>query len=70
MPNSIYSIPKIMGIMNVTPDSFYSASRINVNQFINYKQFKYADIIDIGAESTRPGAKTIKPEIELSLIHI
>jgi dihydropteroate synthase len=52
--------PKIMGILNVTPDSFSDGGKFNTL----YESTKYAaqmikdgaDIIDIGGESTRPGA--------------
>lgn len=66
MPNSVFSIPKIMGIMNFTPDSFYAGSRIDHNQSINYAQYQYADIVDIGFESTRPGANPLSEKDELN----
>ena len=66
MTNSISSIPKIMGIMNVTPDSFYPESRSNCNQSINYTQYKYADVVDIGFESSRPGANPLTEKDELN----
>ena len=66
MPNSGYSIPKIMGIMNFTPDSFFSASRIDSDQSINYTQYKHADIVDIGFESSRPGASPLSEKDELN----
>lgn len=54
------SIPTIMGILNVTPDSFYDGGRYtHFDQAINQaKQMvrEGADIIDVGGESTRPGA--------------
>lgn len=60
---------KIMGILNVTPDSFYDGGKyaevINaVKQFHELK--KYSDIIDIGAESTRPGAVKITADEEIN----
>ncbi|GAB6189356.1 dihydropteroate synthase [Marinitoga arctica] len=61
---------KIMGILNVTPDSFHAPSRIkNVEQAIeNAKKMieEGAEILDIGAESTRPGSESVelKEEIE------
>ena len=64
MPDSVCSISKIMGLMNVTPDSFYAGSRIDSNQSINYTQYQHADMVDIGFESSRPGAKPIDVEIE------
>lgn len=57
------SSPKIMGVINLTPDSFYSGSRQqNISQSLNKAEEMIengADIIDIGAQSTRPGAKSI-----------
>lgn len=46
----------IMGIFNATPDSFFALSRYNTSIFESG-----ADIIDIGAESTRPGYKKVPP---------
>ena len=43
-----------MGIFNATPDSFHASSRYNTAIFNSG-----ADIIDIGAESTRPGYKPV-----------
>ena len=65
MPNSVCSIPKIMGIMNVTPDSFYAKSRIDTNQSISSTLFQHADIVDIGFESSRPGANPLSEKDEL-----
>ncbi|PWS30797.1 dihydropteroate synthase [Pedobacter paludis] len=64
------STPKVMGILNITPDSFYSNSRTNsidqalikAEQFIN----EGATFIDIGGYSSRPGAKDISEEEELN----
>lgn len=55
--------PKIMGILNVTPDSFSDGGRFvdldsAVRQALKMVQ-EGADILDIGGESTRPGAKTV-----------
>ena len=66
MPNSVCSIPKIMGIMNVTPDSFYAKSRTDSNQSINYTKYQNADIVDIGFESSRPGANPLSEKDELN----
>ncbi len=63
-----FSEPSIMGILNLTPDSFSDGGRFNKKN----KSFKHiskmiksgAQIIDIGGESTRPGSKTIKVENE------
>jgi len=55
------SIPKVMGIINVTPDSFYSRSRFNSDSEIAAAAQQMlndgADIIDIGGSSSRPGAQ-------------
>ena len=57
-----------MGILNLTPDSFYNGNKHNLSGYFNkqYKLIENADIIDIGAESTRPGAEpiTVNEEIE------
>lgn len=55
--------PKVMGIINVTPDSFYSKSRFTTEADL-IKQVKQmiengVDIIDIGGYSSRPGAQEI-----------
>lgn len=62
----------IMGILNITPDSFfdggwyYDTERAIARAKEMVKQG--ADIIDVGGESTRPGAKPVQDEIELSRI--
>ena len=57
-----------MGILNLTPDSFSDGGKFNKkSKSFNHisKMIKSgADIIDVGGESTRPGSKTINPEIE------
>lgn len=50
---------KIWAIINVTPDSFFSASRVSKEQaLVKFEEFisAGADVVDIGAESTRPGS--------------
>ena len=56
-----------MGIINLTPDSFYDGVKKINSKFIKdkLKTLKYADIIDVGAESTRPFSKPILPQIEI-----
>lgn len=60
---------KVMGIINVTPDSFYSGSRQpTVDKAIRQAEKMLnegADFIDIGGYSTRPGAENIDTEEEL-----
>ncbi len=59
--------PKIMGIINVTPDSFYPDSRVvgNVENIARKMITDGADILDIGGESTRPGAEPVPIDEEL-----
>ena len=62
--------PRVMGILNVTPDSFYAGSRkqseedilLRARQIIN----EGGEIIDIGAYSSRPDAQHISTEEEAS----
>lgn len=65
----IFDRLKIMGIINVTKDSFYPGSRkLDLNDVLNTveKMIEHgAEIIDVGGESTRPGANPVEPEEEL-----
>lgn len=67
-----FSVPKIMGILNVTPDSFYDGGKYNSEKKILNQVEKMissgADIIDVGGYSSRPGAKEISIENELSRV--
>ena len=59
---------KLMAIMNLTPDSFYEASRVQEHEILlRAEKFlsEGAAILDVGAESTRPGAKNITEAEEL-----
>ncbi|MFN4200824.1 MAG: dihydropteroate synthase [Fervidobacterium gondwanense] len=59
---------RIMGIINVTPDSFYSGSRVDeTNLLIRVEQMikDGVEIIDVGGESTRPGAEAVPLEEEI-----
>ncbi|MBY5949733.1 dihydropteroate synthase [Algoriphagus marincola] len=69
----LWDEPQIMGVMNLTPDSFYEGSRLKLNkddvlgraqQMIN----DGADILDIGGYSSRPGAANISIEEEIQRI--
>ncbi len=58
------NLPLLMGILNVTPDSFSDGGKFN-KTLLAKKQIKNliksgANIIDVGGESTRPGSKTVK----------
>jgi dihydropteroate synthase len=64
--------PLVMGIMNVTPDSFYSGnSRNTVLEYVEQARAMLnegADILDIGGQSTRPGAERISEEMEMERV--
>jgi dihydropteroate synthase len=61
-------IPKIMGVLNITPDSFYKGSRVtDEKEIIRIAAGMIedgADILDIGGYSSRPGAAKVPPEEE------
>lgn len=63
---------KIMGVLNVTPDSFYEGSRVtSVNAALKQAEKMIADgvdILDVGGESTRPYAATVSPENEIERV--
>jgi dihydropteroate synthase len=62
------SVPKVMGIINVTPDSFYKGSRLTEEEEIITAASQMiddgADILDVGGYSSRPGAVNITIEEE------
>jgi dihydropteroate synthase len=63
--------PLIMGILNLTPDSFYGDGVLNENVIqSSLDRFEWADIIDIGAESSRPGATPISSTVEIERLKI
>jgi dihydropteroate synthase len=61
--------PKVMGILNVTPDSFYDGGKYltekDLLKHVNKLLTEGADLIDIGGYSTRPGAEEISLEEEI-----
>ena len=63
------SVPHVMGILNVTPDSFSDGGKHNGKaQAIAHAQQMIADgatVIDVGGESTRPGASVVEVEEEI-----
>lgn len=64
--------PVVMGILNVTPDSFYSSSRVNERNLVERAKGMIeagARILDVGACSTRPGAAFASQEEELRSLH-
>ena len=66
------SSPQVMGILNATPDSFYAHSRVEhengilqkVTQFIN----EGVQVIDVGGQSTRPGADRVDIATEIARV--
>ena len=61
-------LPNIMGVLNITPDSFSDGGKFNkYNKGLKHALEMFslgANIIDIGGESTRPGSKAISSKIE------
>jgi dihydropteroate synthase len=59
----------IMGVINITPDSFYSGSRYTdasiVERVVHEMTVEGADIIDLGAESSRPGSEPVNEKEEM-----
>ncbi|MEN3029704.1 dihydropteroate synthase [Chromobacterium amazonense] len=66
------SRPLVMGILNVTPDSFSDGGRFNrMEDALRRAEAMLAegaDILDIGGESTRPGAPFVSPQEEMSRV--
>lgn len=68
----VFSEPVIMGILNITPDSFYDGGKYySEKELLSHVEKMISDgatIIDIGAISTRPGAASISEDQELEKI--
>ncbi len=66
--------PKVMGILNITPDSFYADSRTQSEEEIAARLTRLteegADMIDIGAYSSRPGADDVPEEEEMARLRL
>ena len=63
--------PLLMGILNITPDSFYDESRYSTDEAVKKAMVMIeqgADWIDIGGESTRPGASPVSIEEEINRV--
>lgn len=67
-----FSSPKIMGILNITPDSFYDGGIFDSNKKILKQVEKMledgADIIDVGGYSSRPGSKKVIKDDEIKRV--
>jgi dihydropteroate synthase len=74
--NSIYNLnfrnPILMGVLNVTPDSFSDGGKYNTTfRALDYVKSMIdfgAHIIDVGGESTRPGAKSVSEQDEITRV--
>ena len=71
----LYSLkkPKVMGILNLTPDSFFEGSRVPITEksvlvAVEKKISEGADFLDLGGYSTRPGATAISMEEEIARV--
>lgn len=67
-----FDVPKVMGILNVTPNSFFDGGQHNslekIEQQVEKMLLEGADIIDVGAYSTQPNAPFVSEEEELKRI--
>ena len=68
------SVPCVMGILNITPDSFYAGSRMQTEAEIAARAQQILDegagIIDIGAYSSRPNAENVSPREEMERLRM
>ena len=66
------SKPKVMGILNLTPDSFYDGGKFNdlgkIESHVSGMIKNGMDFLDIGGYSSRPGAKKISENDEITRI--
>jgi len=69
---SFKSTPNIMGVLNITPDSFSDGGKYNKNatakKHLDHLFESGAHIVDIGGESTRPGSKPVSSKVEWNRI--
>jgi dihydropteroate synthase len=66
-----HGLPVLWAIINLTPDSFYAGSRATVAEAIGRAEKMFADgaaVIDVGAESTRPGASPVSAEVQIEVL--
>jgi dihydropteroate synthase len=71
----VYSLdkPKVMGILNLTPDSFFEGSRVSLEEKMILQSAEKmitegADFLDLGGYSTRPGAEDISIDEEINRV--
>jgi dihydropteroate synthase len=63
--------PIVMAILNITPDSFYTGSRVTVSDMLRKAEQMVKDgavILDVGGQSTRPGSEQLGADVELKRI--
>lgn len=68
----MFDAPVVMGILNVTPDSFYASSRVEGDILLTRAKGMLdsgAAILDLGACSTRPGSEPVSQSEELARLH-
>ena len=66
-----FDTPKVMGILNITPDSFYSQSRTTPSEVLRKAEQMLeegATFVDIGGYSSRPNAQEVSPQEELQRV--
>ena len=67
-----FSTPKIMAILNITPDSFFDGGRFDSSESALLQALQMiregASIVDVGGESTRPGAEAVSEQQELDRV--
>ena len=64
-------LPRVMGILNVTPDSFHADSRVTGQQAVERGVAMFEDgatWVDVGGESTRPGADAVSVDVECARV--
>ena len=70
---NLKKIPNILGVLNLTPDSFSDGGKFNKkNKAIKHAVHLFksgSNLIDVGGESTRPGSKTINEDLEWNRIN-
>jgi dihydropteroate synthase len=67
----LFKIPDLWGVINLTPDSFYADSRATVSEAVQRATTMLeegAQVIDVGAESTRPGAEAVSAETQVAVL--
>jgi len=65
------AMPRLMGVLNCTPDSFHAASRVTCQTAIERGMAMLAagaDIVDVGGESTRPGAERVDADRQIERV--